>query len=41
MKRAPVFVSTGLLPPGDRVRTLVREAFERYRGVTDGELSQV
>jgi glutaminase len=41
MERAPAFVSTGLLPPRDRVRTLVREVFDRYRRVSDGELSQV
>jgi glutaminase len=37
----PVYVSTGLLPPEERVRVLVREAFERFRGVPEGELSRV
>src|SRR5262249_18702236 len=41
MEQAPLHVSTGLMPPGERVRTLVRDAFERYRGISDGALSTV
>jgi glutaminase len=35
------FVSTGTLPPRERVRALVDEAYERYRANTDGETSAV
>jgi glutaminase len=41
MEPTPVFVSTGLLPPAEQVTMLVREAYERYGDVSDGELSQV
>jgi glutaminase len=41
MEPTPVYVSTGLLPPEERVRLLVREAFERFRDVSEGELSLV
>jgi len=41
MEPTPAYVSTGLLPPQERVRGLVREAFERFRGISDGELSRV
>src|SRR4029077_11819758 len=37
----PVYVSTGLLPPEERVRVLVHEAYERFRDVSEGELSRV
>jgi glutaminase len=36
-----VFVSTGRLPTGERVRGLVDEAFERYRSNREGETSDV
>ena len=36
-----LYVSTGQLPPGERVRMLVADAHERYRANGDGELSQV
>jgi glutaminase len=36
-----VFVSTGHLPPSDRVQALVAEAYERFRSHTDGANSQV
>jgi glutaminase len=35
------FVSTGALPHVDHVEALVREAHERYRSNTEGEVSQV
>jgi len=35
----PVPVSTGDLPPDDLVGRLVREAFERYRGLEDGTVA--
>jgi glutaminase len=35
------FVSTGHLPPEDRVRTLVAEAHDRFRSDTEGANSQV
>ena len=35
------FVSTGALPPDERVRALVDEAHERYRSVEDGLVSEV
>ena len=35
------FVSTGSLPPGERVQALVDEAFERFRGNDEGVLSDV
>lgn len=35
------FVSTGRLPPSDRVQALVEEAHRRYRSDPGGELSQV
>jgi len=41
MEPTPVYVSTGLLPPEERVRLLVGEAFERFRDVSEGELSRV
>ena len=41
MDATPLYVSTGLLPPEERVRDLVRDAFERFRGISDGELSRV
>ena len=34
-------MSTGHLPPGELVRALVAEAYERFRGNTDGETSTV
>jgi glutaminase len=37
----PPFVSTGALPPADRVRALVDEAYDRFRGVADGAPSAV
>ncbi len=39
--RAPGFVSTGLLPRPELVQALVEEAYERHRGGTGGEVSQV
>ena len=41
MDPSPVYVSTGLLPPQERARGLVREAFARFRGISDGELARV
>jgi len=35
------YVSTGALPPTERVRALVAEAYDRYRGNTRGETSKV
>jgi glutaminase len=35
------YVSTGHLPPGERVRALVDEAYERFRTNGEGELSHV
>ena len=35
------YVSTGQLPPGEDVRLLVNEAYERFRANTDGALSRV
>ncbi len=35
------FVSTGNLPPSDRVRSLVIESHRRFGGVTEGEVSDV
>jgi len=35
------YISTGHLPPEDRVRALVAEAHERFRSDTEGENSQV
>ena len=37
----PPFVSTGSLPPPERVQALVDEVLERYRSNTDGENSDV
>ena len=39
MSDTPTFVSTGMLPPGERVTALVAEAYERFRDNSDGELS--
>ena len=36
-----LYVSTGQLPPGEHVRLLVNEAYERFRANTDGALSRV
>ena len=33
----PAYVNTGHLPPAERVRTLVAEAYERFRSVDEGE----
>ena len=41
MSDTPTFVSTGQLPPGERVTALVSEAFERFGGNAEGELSTV
>src|SRR5262245_26926577 len=38
---AAPYVSTGHLPSPDQVRTLVAEAYERYKSDTDGQNSQV
>lgn len=38
--RAP-YVSTGHLPPAERVGLIVNEAYERFRANADGELSRV
>ena len=35
------FVSTGALPPDERVRALVDDAHERYRSVENGRVSEV
>lgn len=35
------FVSTGTLPDQQRITDLLQRAHERFRGVTDGSLSQV
>jgi len=37
----PLFVSTGALPPPDRVAMLVAEAYERFRSIDDGVVSGV
>jgi glutaminase len=36
-----LFVSTGRLPPVERVRTLVAEAHERYKSTAEGKNSEV
>jgi glutaminase len=41
MSDVSTFVSTGQLPPGERVSALVREAHARFSDNTDGELSTV
>ena len=41
MSDVPTFVSTGQLPPGERVTALVVEAYDRFRGNSEGELSTV
>jgi len=41
MSDVPTFVSTGQLPPGERVTALVVEAYDRFRGNGEGELSTV
>ena len=41
MDARPSVVSTGELPRAELVRALVTEAYERFRGNTDGENSQV
>ncbi len=38
---APLYVSTGHLPPSDTMRALVMEAHDRYRSNEDGEISNV
>ena len=38
---AAPYVSTGQLPPSERVRLLVNEAYHRFRENSDGELSHV
>jgi glutaminase len=38
---AAPYVSTGQLPPSERVRLLVNEAYHRFRDNSDGELSRV
>ncbi|HLT01874.1 MAG TPA: glutaminase A [Geminicoccaceae bacterium] len=38
---APLYVSTGRLPPPEQVRALVDEAYERFRTVTEGKNSEV
>ena len=40
-ENAPCYVSTGTLPPDERVRNLVNEAHARYRTNTDGQNSSV
>ena len=37
----PPYVSTGTLPPGERVRALVAQAYERFRSNSDGTNSNV
>jgi glutaminase len=37
----PPYISTGNLPPADRVRALVAAAYERFRTNDEGEVSQV
>jgi glutaminase len=37
----PAYISTGRLPAQEQVRTLVEEAYERYRANTDGQNSKV
>jgi glutaminase len=37
----PPYISTGNLPPADRVRALVAAAYERFRTNEDGEVSRV
>ncbi len=39
--RAPLYVSTGSLPPRDRAAALLREARELYRDVSGGRVSNV
>jgi glutaminase len=41
MSDVSLYISTGQLPPGDNVRLLVSEAYERFRSNDKGELSQV
>jgi glutaminase len=41
LERPTAFVSTGELPPPERVRTLVDEAYERFASVDEGKPSQV
>jgi glutaminase len=41
MDPSPAYISTGQLPPEQRVTTLVDEAYERFRGDTAGETSAV
>jgi glutaminase len=41
MEPTALYVSTGVLPPHERVRGLVHEAFDRYRVVTEGRVSDV
>jgi glutaminase len=38
---APGFVSTGHLPGPELVQSLIQESYERHRGGTEGEVSQV
>ena len=38
---AAPYVSTGQLPPSERVGVLVNEAYQRFRDNRDGELSGV
>jgi glutaminase len=38
---APLYVSTGHLPPPERVRAFVDEAHERFKNVTEGKNSEV
>lgn len=35
------FVSTGRLPPDDQIKSLVQEAYNRYKTITQGQNSQV
>ena len=37
----PPFVSTGHFPPPEVVRSLVAEAYERYRTIAEGASSEV
>ena len=41
LERPTAFVSTGELPPPERVRTLVDEAYERFASIDEGKPSQV
>lgn len=41
MAAAAPYVSTGQLPPYERVGLLVNEAYHRFRDNTDGELPHV